>query len=52
MSRKQAINNKRTGARFEGDIRKALRSQGYFIYSKGSSTAGIDIFAQKSNQAI
>ena len=48
----RAYNNKKTGARFEGDIRKALRSQGYFIYTKGVSSKGIDVFAQKENQVI
>lgn len=46
------MNNKRTGARFEGNVRKALRSQGYFIYTKGVSSKGIDVFALKENRVV
>ena len=50
--KKTAYANKMIGSRFEGDVRKALRLQKYFIYSKGSSTKGIDIFALRGNKAI
>jgi Holliday junction resolvase len=46
------MNNKRIGARFEGEVRKALRSHGYFIYTKGISSAGIDIFGLKDQGAV
>ena len=52
MDRKRAYTNKKTGSRFEGNVRKALRTQGYFIYSKGASTKGIDVFALCNDRAI
>jgi hypothetical protein len=47
-----ALRNKRTGALLEGQVRKALRSHGYFIYTKGISSAGIDIFGLKDQGAV
>jgi Holliday junction resolvase len=52
VAKSQACKNRRIGARFEGDVRKALRNNGYFIYTKASSCPGIDIFALRDNQAV
>ena len=52
MAKSQACKNRRIGARFEGDVRKALRNNGQFIYTKGVSSKGIDIFSLKDEKAM
>jgi hypothetical protein len=52
MGKNQACRNKRIGAKFEGDVRKAMRNNGYFIYTKASSCPGIDVFALRNDQAV
>jgi hypothetical protein len=47
-----AYKNKKAGARFEADVRTALKNCGYFLYVKGVSTPGIDIFALKDSTAV
>lgn len=46
------IKNKKKGAAFEGELRKALRNLGQFIYTKGVSSKGIDIFGLNGNNVI
>lgn len=48
----QAVLNKRSGAGFEGEIRSSLKEMGQFLYVKGVSCKGIDIFALKANMAF
>ena len=44
-----AMKNKAIGAKFEGDVRKSLREKNQFIYTKGVSSAGIDLFCLKDD---
>ena len=47
-----ATKNKKTGAKFEASVRKALNNLGQFVYVKGVSSKGIDIFALKDDKAL
>lgn len=51
MTKSRAVNNKKTGARFEGDVRRVLKATGYFTVAKGVSTNGIDVFGIKKDNA-
>ncbi|MEO2154588.1 MAG: hypothetical protein ABGW69_02160 [Nanoarchaeota archaeon] len=46
------VKGKEKGRYFEAKIRDKLKKLGYYVYTKGVSTKGVDIFAIKDNNLL